>query len=114
MSLDQLILNIKRISSEKEVLGLANYIQEWKANEMNAVELRSSVEKYLGNSWLENNFDYLNIYSVWSEFRDVAIDGIGGMTMNERLYHFGLLEAYEKLTTEKEKEKFFTKLMATK
>ncbi|WP_432671942.1 hypothetical protein [Flavobacterium sp. SM2513] len=114
MSLDQLILNIKKISSEKDAIGLANYIQEWKTNEMTAVELRSSVEKYLGNIWLENNFDYLHMYSVWSEFRDVAIDGIGGMTMNERLYHFGLLEAYEKLITEKEKEKFFTKLMATK
>ena len=37
MSLDQLILNIKKISSEKEVIGLANYIQEWKTNEINAV-----------------------------------------------------------------------------
>ena len=61
MSLDQLILNIKKISSEKDAIGLANYIQEWKTNEMTAVELRSSVEKYLGNIWLENNFDYLQI-----------------------------------------------------
>lgn len=114
MSLEQLILNIKKISSAKEAIGLANYIQDWKTNEMNTAELRSSVEKYLGNISLENNFDYLHIYSLWSEFRNVAIDGIGGMTMNERLYHFGLLEAYEKLITEKEKEKFFTKLMARK
>ncbi len=114
MTLDQLISNIKKISSEKEAVGLANYIQDWKTNEMNTVELRSSVEKYLGNSWLEDNFTYLHIYSVWSEFRDFAIDGIGGMTMNERLYHFGLLEDYEKAINEEGKERFYTKLMTTK
>ena len=36
------------------------------------------------------------------------------MTMNERLYHFGLFEEYEKASNEKEKEKCYTKLMASK
>lgn len=114
MTLDQLTLNIKKISSEKDAIGLADYLQQWKTNEMNTIELRSSVEKYLGHIWLENNFDYLNIYSKWSEFRDFAIDGIGGMTMTERLYHFGLFEDYEKASNDREKEKFYNKLMASK
>jgi hypothetical protein len=114
MTIDQLISNIRKISSEKDAQGLSDYIQDWKTNEMNTIELKSSVERHLGNIWLENNFDYLHIYSEWSKFRDFAIDGIGGMTMNERLYHFGLFEEYEKASNEKEKEKCYTKLMARK
>lgn len=114
MTLDQLISNIKKIPSEKDAIRLADYLQHWKTNEMNTVELRSSFEKYLGNIWLEDNFNYLHIYSVWSEFRDFAIDGIGGMTMNERLYHFGLFEEYHKNINEKNKERFYNKLMVTK
>ncbi|WP_026976620.1 hypothetical protein [Flavobacterium tegetincola] len=112
MTIDKLILHIRKIAPDKVVQEVADTLQSWKTNEMNSEALENSFEKYLGNIWLENNFDYLQIYSLWSEFKRVTIDSIGGMTMNERLFHFGLVDEFENASTDLEKEKFYLKLMA--
>jgi len=57
--------------------------------------LKEGFERYIGNSWIENNDTHETIYHMWSSFRDEAITGIGGMTMNERLYYFGLFERFD-------------------
>ena len=49
----------------------------------------------MGNSWFETDEDHNKIYKMWLSFRDKAILGIGGITMNERLYLFGLFEEFE-------------------
>ena len=51
---------------------------------------------------------------MWTEFRKSAIDGIGGMTMNERLYWFGLFDLFNNAKNDAEEEKFYGKLMAKK
>ncbi len=51
---------------------------------------------------------------MWSDFRDSAINGIGGMTINERLYWFGLFDQFDKSVTQSEKENIYSKLMAEK
>ncbi len=51
---------------------------------------------------------------MWTEFRNSAIDGIGGMTMNERLYWFGLFDLFENAKDNVEQDKYYQKLMAKK
>ena len=114
MNLDELIKNIRSVSQEEIVQNLSDYLREWKTDDRNAIEFRESVERYLGNIWIEKEGAFKKIYKMWSEFSDVAIDGIGGMTMNERLYWFGLMDLYDNAKNNSEREKFYAKLMAKK
>ena len=114
MNIDELTKNIRKVSSEKNVQELAEFIQKWKTDEQNAFGLKESVERYLGNAWIVKKTDFEKVYGMWSEFRDSAINGIGGMTMNERLYWFGLFELFENARNETEQEKYYRKLMAKK
>ncbi|MGG5486574.1 hypothetical protein [Gaetbulibacter sp. PBL-D1] len=114
MNLDELIKNILKVSKEKTIQKLADNIQEWKIDERNAVELKDNIEHFLGNTLIEKQTDFEKVYAMWTEFRKSAIDGIGGMTMNERLYWFGLFELFENARNENEQEKYYRKLMAKK
>ena len=114
MNIDELINNIRKVSSEKNVQKLADFIQNWKTDEKNIIDLRENVERYLGNAWIDPKADFEKIYGMWSDFRDSAINGIGGMTMNERLYCFGLFDQFDNSLKNSEQEKIYSKLMAEK
>ena len=114
MNLDELTKNIRKVSKEEIVQKLADHISDWKTDQQNAVDLRESVERLFGNTWIDQRAEFDKVYGMWTEFRNVAIDGIGGMTMNERLYWFGLFELFDKAYNNSEQEKFYAKLMATK
>ncbi|MCM4174318.1 hypothetical protein DHD32_22930 [Arenibacter sp. TNZ] len=114
MNIDELTNKIRKVSSKKNVQDLAELIQLWKTDETNAIELKENVELYLENAWNDKNEDFVKVYGMWSDFRDSVIDGIGGMTMNERLYLFGLINLYDKAPNNAEQEKFYSKLMAKK
>jgi len=114
MNIDDLTNKIRKVSSEKNVQKLADLIQNWKTDEKNAYELRDIVERYIGNTWIDKNADFEKVYGMWSNFKDSAINEIGGMTMNERLYLFGLFEQFDKSFKKSEKEKFYSKLMDEK
>ena len=112
MNLDELIKNIRKVSKEEIIQKLADNIQKWKIDERNTVELRDNVERFLGNTWIEKRTDFDKVYGMWAEFRNSAIDGIGGMTMNERLYCFGLFDLFDIAKNDTEQEKYYKKLMA--
>ena len=114
MNLDELTKNIRKVSKSEIVQKLADHISDWKTDKQNAVDLRESVERFLGNTWIDQRTEFDKVYGMWTEFRNVAIDGIGGMTMNERLYWFGLFELFDKASNNSEREKFYAKLMAKK
>ena len=114
MNLDELSKNIRKVSKEEVVQKLADNIQDWKTDERNAVELRDNVERFLGNTWIEKPTDFDKVYELWTEFRNSAIDGIGGMTMNERLYWFGLLDLFDKAKGNEDQDKYYEKIMAKK
>jgi len=112
MNLDELSEEISKVSSEKVVQDLSRFLVEWKDSEETAEELREGIERYIGNTWIEKNEDHSKIYRLWSEFREAAISGIGGMTMNERLYWFGLFNRYDACKNEEEKLVVYRKLHA--
>jgi hypothetical protein len=114
MNIDELTNKIRKVSSDKNVQNLAELIQQWKTDEKNATELKENIERYFGNAWIEKKSDFENIYGMWSDFRDSAINGIGGMTMNERLYWFGLFDLFDNAKDTVEQEKIYEKLLAKK
>jgi hypothetical protein len=112
MNLDQLVQALRNISNEKLLGDLAKYIETWKLDDRNVKELETMVERFFGNTWLPNEEYHSKAYSLWQEFRDEAIRGIGGMTMNERLYNFGLFERFDAICSEEEKNVIYSKLHA--
>ena len=67
---------------------------------------------FFGNTRLQSEADHSKAYGLWKAFRDDAIQGIGGMTMNERLYLFGLFERFDLSNTEEQKNVVYRKLLA--
>jgi hypothetical protein len=95
MNVDELADAIRKVSSEEVVQKLSRFMVEWKNNDETAEDLKERIERYIGNTWIERNEDHKKVYQLWASFRDEAISGIGGMTMNERLYQFGLFERFD-------------------
>ncbi|MCV2357342.1 hypothetical protein LNV09_24645, partial [Paucibacter sp. B2R-40] len=114
MTLDELCDSIASSSSDTVAIGLVNHLQEWKANSANVDFLCSSVERYIGNTWISSESEHAAIYALWSEFRDSVATQIHGMTMNERLYFFGLLSAFDAAATVTEQDRFYGKLHAAR
>ena len=103
----------RAISSDPVVTRLAEYLSKWKQDDKTAEELSSGTERFLGNSWIQNAEAHRQVYELWAEFRDHNIKGIGGMTMNERLYWFGLFERYDACEDEQSRLVVYKKLHAT-
>jgi len=112
MELDALVRAIRETSGDPAALKLTDLLVSWKDDGINATELENVVEHYLGSARIASATEHENIYSLWSQFRDVAIRGIGGMTMNERLYCFSLFPRWDSAQTDEERKAIYAKLLA--
>jgi len=112
MNYDEYIEEARKYSSDEVVARLVSHLDKWKMNNTNAVELADSTERLFGNSWITSEETHNHLYKLWSNFKTQAISGIGGMTMNERLYWFGLFERFEK-ASELEQQVIYEKLRAS-
>jgi hypothetical protein len=112
MNLDELVSAIKQTSSDSVALKLATLLSSWKDDERDANELETTVERFIGNTWIDSKTEHEKIYSLWFQFRDDAMHGIGGMTMNERLYCFSLFPRWDSAHTEEERKAIYAKLLA--
>ena len=112
MNLDELARQIGEVSPEPVVQQLVALLLAWKSDRRTAEELRDMVERYIGNSWIQRDEDHARVFALWSAFRDGAISGIQGMTMNERLYYFSLFERFDASQNEEEKLAIYAKLHA--
>lgn len=112
MNLDELVKNIQKVSDEEIVQDLANYLINWKNNNSTTENLKYGVEKFISNIWVEKTEEHNKIYKMWSTFRDDAIQKINGMTMNERLYIFGLIEKFDLYKDQEEQDIIYKKLAA--
>ncbi|WP_417442057.1 hypothetical protein [Idiomarina sp.] len=104
MNYDEYIKEIEKFSEDDVVSRLIKHLVSWKDDDTNVLELADTIERFFGNSWIENKETHSHLYRMWSAFKKEAIEGIAGMTMNERLYWFGLFERFEKVESEPESE----------
>ena len=93
MNLDELAQSIPNEDSDKRN-NLITWIEEWKASDKDVNELSAMIDKWHGNIWFNNQESQRAFFNHWVHFKHVAIEQIGGMTMNERLYWFGLFEHF--------------------
>ena len=112
MIFDELASSIKSASSDPVAVKLADLLSQWKQDDSNVEDLESWVERYIGNTWIASEEEHKSIYRLWSEFKTEAVRCIHGMTMNERLFCFGLMSRYDAARTEQERKAIYAKLLA--
>jgi len=112
MDLDELAHALRSVSDEKLLGGLARDIEAWKTDGRDVKAHETRVERFFGNTWIPGENDHSRAYACWKTFRDDAIRRIGGMTMNERLYLFGLFERFDSSETEENRRVVYRKLLA--
>jgi hypothetical protein len=110
MDLDELLTALRTASADPVVTRLCEQLNAWKSSPSTTAELRELVERYFGNTWIERDQEHQLAYELWSTFRDGAIEGQPGMTMNERLSAFSLLERYDAAREENTKATVLAKL----
>jgi hypothetical protein len=94
MNLDDLVQSIP--DSEADLRHqLALWIGEWKRSEDSIEQLNCLVGKWHGNVWFKETDVSNKFHQDWTQFKTEAIEGINGMTMNERLYAFGLFALWD-------------------
>ncbi len=113
MNLDELVTKLELISDDPAIEQLARVLLSWKSDDSTITELRRDIELFIGNRWVGREEEHDQMYSLWSEFRDHEIDMIGGMTMNERLYSFGLFERFDSSADEESQLVVYRKLLAS-
>ncbi|MBR7747243.1 hypothetical protein KDM92_11670 [Undibacterium sp. BYS107W] len=112
MTIDETASAISRTSPDVIVQGLSRLLVEWKLSAANVNELQIQVERYIGNSWISDDSTHAAVDALWSAFCKTAIGCIGGMSINERLYHFGLLEMFDNASSSHAREVIYAKLLA--
>ena len=112
MNYDEYIEEIEKYSSDEVVARLVSHLNNWKPGDTNVMELADSIERFFGNSWISNEETHRHLYQLWSNFKSEAIINIGGLTMNERLYWFGLFERFDSNSSDLEQQVIYAKLCA--
>jgi len=94
MILDDLVQSIP--SSESDLRKqLAHWVNDWKRNSDSIEKLSSLIEKWHGNVCFKETEVSNKFYQNFVKFKADEIEGINGMTMNERLYAFGLFTRWD-------------------
>ena len=92
MNIDELV---NSIAEDEHRISLARWVDEWKKDDTDVHNLYRLIVKWHGNVWFQNQEKHDGFRSDLQAFKESAIDGLGGMTVNERLYWFGLFEAWD-------------------
>ena len=108
MNIDDLVNSIPEAELREQMIQL---ILQWKKDERDVDWLSNMFRKWHGNVWFKDNDESKQFLTRFQEFRSTAIEGIGGLTLNERLYLFGLFEEWD-LANEAEQNRIRNKLHA--
>ena len=93
MNIDELV---DVVTEEKLRTDLKQLIGRWKADATDVHHLGGLIEAWHGNVGSRSQGIQDEFYKKFQSFQSKAIDGLGGMTMNERLYWFGLFEEWDR------------------
>jgi hypothetical protein len=92
MNLDELVNSIPEKEHRER---LSNWVRDWKKDSSDIEALGELIEKWHGNVWFNSQQHQNEFYEEFIKFKSVAISGVGGMSVNERLYWFGLFEEWD-------------------
>lgn len=92
MNLDELVNSVPENDLRE---NLSRWVEEWKQDGKDIGALASLIGKWHGNVWFQETDASNKFHTEFQNFKSAAIDSIGGLTLNERLYWFGLFEAWE-------------------
>lgn len=113
MTLDELEEQMRAVSGDAIGQRMTSLVKDWKSDDATVEQLHSSVERCIECYRYDGSINYEEIHRLWSSFRKEVIGGIGGMTMNERLYYFGLFSRFDKCETEEARGRLYEKLLST-
>jgi len=114
VNLDDYIRRLREVEPDPAVAGLAEVLEAWKADSSDVHALAERVDRYFGHTWIASDETFSDLHAEWSRFRAQAVDPIGGMTMNERLYWFGLFERYDECSDPIQQDAVYAKLLASR
>lgn len=92
MNLDELVNSVPEIDLRE---NLSRWVEEWKQDDKDIEKLAYLIGKWHGNVWFQDADASNKFHSEFQSFKSAAIDNIGGLTLNERLYWFGLFELWD-------------------
>ena len=112
MNYDEFVNEVQKHDSAPDVAKLLGVLKGWKLNNESVAQLQTIIERFFGHTWIESEETHNHLYKLWSSFNTSAIGNIGGMTMNERLFWFGLFEQFDSCKSEAKKQLIYSKLSA--
>ncbi len=92
MNIDELV---ESIPEEDIRADLKQLVREWKADATDVNHLGELLVGWQEKTYFKDQEARGQFYKRFKVFQAKAIDEIGGMTMNERLYWFGLFEEWD-------------------
>ena len=92
MNIDELV---NLIPEEDLRSNLSHWVNEWKKDDTDIHRLYELIAQWHGNVWFQDQKSQAEFWSNLQGFKRNAIDSLGGMTVNERLYWFGLFEEWD-------------------
>lgn len=92
MNIDELVNSIPEVGHRAD---LAHWVSEWKKDDTDIYRLYELIAKWHGNVWFDDQSAQNKFWSNLQAFKVDAVDGLDGMTVNERLYWFGLFEEWD-------------------
>jgi len=108
MNIDELVNSIQENELRNQ---LTQWVNEWKSDDSDVLLLSEIILKWHGNVWFKDSSESNEFLNQFNAFKLNAITGLGGLTLNERLYFFGLFEQWDS-ANETEQNKLRRKLQA--
>jgi hypothetical protein len=85
-------------------------LSRWREDDTTAETLVSELDRTLGHIWFSTNENHATVALSIARLRD-TLAAIGGMTMNERLYAFDLMDRWDR-TPDAERDVLYKKVLA--
>lgn len=112
MNLDDYIATAALSGSDPAVAELISLLRDWKNDASDVTVLANRIERHFIERFQQANETHDNLRDRWLQFKREVIDYIGGQTVNERLYSFGLFERFDSRTDDDHINVLYAKLLA--